>query len=956
MKKTVIWTLLVSLILGSVMSALPISADEATNGLKAPISVEYALDEIGKGMADGVVTVTLPAGHRAEDIYLFWGDDNGKLPGYTALSPFKVSGNIVAHRMASGSYIPQGATRLLAFTYSDALGLSEGYASVDLPQGAALTDGQLGTLLFEFQSVSDIHLTTTYAPRLHHSDHMRAMLEDIMEVSPNSIGIFNNGDTANNGKAADYQEFLDIYAEFEGAPIIYSGFGNHELFTNGTDKNYDSSDEAFTAMKNLYWEYLGDFVPTDATFCGGTRFGSLCFSFVRNGCKFIFLGTDVSDQNYLSLNDTTLAWLEDELESAGTGHPTFIIMHQPLPGTLAGTFKAKYGVTEPTATKLKTMLSNYPEVIMFDGHSHRDLNQYATNYVRDEKLPNIFGTSSVGYLARNYDSATTTETYVGSEGYYVYVYEDKVLVRGRDFLKGEWVSSAQFLVDMSDEALETVPDDEIEAPLYGSTSNLSIDGNKLSGTVKCTLPVNNNATAIALFFSSKDTGIIGSNPFATLEVDNKETFFSSTIQFADVTLPYTADYILVYSYSDTLGWSADCDIVDLGASVKGGGAPASGNFTMNKYSFVEGEQILVTAHANAGTSWIGLRNVESTDYRTLNYWRIADVGIGTAVDLTEDNAAFKRDFTELTPGVYEIAWIEVSGDAFKASKTPENTTTFVIHPSTGNVSSSGAVKTNKTMYRLGEPIYVTALTGTDNDWIGMQLTSVISGTKLWYNLSVSGVNQAFDITRQSNYSGTSGTDYKYGKLEAGEYQLAWMSSSKDNFQTGKTASDTVKFTVVDMSETLALGVPVGDGITDPNTTMLNGALTSAAGLKQGSYTSESWQVLQEALKSALEVRNDLEHTQEEIDAAYELIVDAMASLVSIPVTPKPTPDSPNQSTDPDEPTSEEDTDAQTSPDSDTADSQSDQKSILGCGGVIASMPFCVWMAWIPFTFKKKKSE
>lgn len=961
MKKTIVWMLVLSLIAGLFSAAVPIAAeDSASDGdssvqLKAPIAVEYALDEIGEGKADGVVTVTLPAGHRAEDIYLFWGDDNGKLPGYTALSPFKVSGNIVAHRMASGSYIPQGATRLLAFTYSDALGLSEGYASVELPQGAALTDGQLGTLLFEFQSVSDIHLTTTYAPRLHHSDHMRAMLEDIMEVSPNSIGIFNNGDTANNGKAADYQEFLDIYAEFEGAPIIYSGFGNHELFTNGTDKNYDSSDEAFTLMKNLYWEYMGDFVPTDATFCGGTRFGSLCFSFVRNDCKFIFLGTDVSSQNYLTLNDTTLAWLEDELESAGQGNPTFIIMHHPLPGTLAGTFKAKYGVAEPTATKLKEMLSNYPEVIMFNGHSHRDLNQYATNYVRDEKLPNIFGTSSVGYLARNYDSATTTETYVGSEGYYVYVYEDKVLVRGRDFLKGEWVSSAQFLVDLSDEALETVPDDEVEAPLYGSTASLSLDDNHLSGSVKCNMPINSNATTIALFFSSIDTGIIGSNPFATYEVTPTDNFFSCTIEFADVTMPYTADLILVYSYSDTLGWSADCDIIDLRTQVKGGGAPASGRFTMNKYSFTEGEQILVTAHENAGTSWIGIRNVASSDYRTWNYWRIADSGIGTVVDLSKDNSVFKRDFTALTPGIYEIAWIEVSGEAFQSSKKPENTTTFVIRSTTGNVSSSGAVMTNKSIYRLGEPIYVTALKGEADDWIGMQRADVTSGTKLWYNLGVSGVNEAFDITRQSNYTGVSGTDYKFGKLEEGTYKLAWLSSDKTNFQAGKAASDTVEFKVIDMSEVLALGVPVGDGITDPNDSVLNAALIQAAGLKQSHYTEETWQVLQDALSAAMLVRNDLDHTQEEIDAAYEAIADAIAALVEVPTKQ---PDSPQQK--PTEPeTDSTETTEDVAPDSQTATTDDDTdsgvfKNVFGCGGVVGLMPSCIMLALVPLILKKKK--
>ena len=119
MKKTVIWTLLLSLLVGSCLTVLPISADEASNLPKSPIALDYQLDEVGTGMAGGIVTVTLPAGHKAEDIYLFWGDDNGKLPGYTALSPFKVASNVVTHRIATGTIIPKGATRLLAYSSSD---------------------------------------------------------------------------------------------------------------------------------------------------------------------------------------------------------------------------------------------------------------------------------------------------------------------------------------------------------------------------------------------------------------------------------------------------------------------------------------------------------------------------------------------------------------------------------------------------------------------------------------------------------------------------------------------------------------------------------------------------------------------------------------------------------------------------------------------------------------------
>ena len=932
--------LLLALVIGALFSAFPVTAAEASKLPLAPVSLEYSIDEIGSGIADGVVTVTLPAGHGAEDIYLFWGDENGKLSGYTAFSPFKVSGNVVTHSIRGDVVIPQGATRLLAFTYSDANGLSASYASCALPKGAAISNELLGTPIFEFQSVSDIHITTTVKDRLHHSDHMRAMLRDIMALSPNSIGIFNNGDTVNNGTDADYEEFLKIYGEFSNAPAIYSAIGNHELFRYGTNPVPSNK---FDDSKTAFWSYMGEAVPSDAAFCGGTRFGCLNYSFERNGCKFIFLGTDVSDQNNLLLNAATMNWLEAELDGAKEGKPTFIIMHQPMYGTLAGTFKDGYGVAKNTAEPLKELLSKHPEVILFNGHTHRDMDQYGIHYSRDEKLPNIFGTSSVGYLSRAYDS-TTAETHKGSQGYYVYVYEDKVYVRGRDFLNGEWIASAQFVVDLSEEGMAKKPEPQVEAPLYGSTTDFELTGNMLSGKVKCTLPVNNNASVMALFFSSADTGIIGSDPFATCEVNCKDNYFSCEIPFAGVTVPYTADYVLVYSYSDTLGWSADCDVIDLKSYTKGGGAPASGSFTMNKYSFTEGESILVTAHKNIETSWIGLRNLASSSSTTLNYWRIADVGVGTEVDLMKPNSAFKRAFSELTPGVYEIGWIAESGGGFIAGKTPENTTVFVIHAkNTDNVSSSGAVKTDKRFYRAGEPINVTATKGTAEDWIGMQLTSESSGTALWYKLGVSGLKQAFDISKKSNFTGIEGTEYKYERLAAGEYQLAWVSAAKTNFQTGKKAEDTVKITVVDMSEVLLLGVPVGDGVTDPNPSVLNVALEEVSRLDPADYTAESWQQLQSAVGEASAVKNAPDHTQEDLDLAYEAILNALSALVKD--TSKPNQGNNGNGTEPSE---------TVSPDEGDTDAKTEKPDESGCGSAVASIPLCLLMACAPLVLKKRK--
>ena len=68
---------------------------------------------------------------------------------------------------------------------------------------------------------------------------------------------------------------------------------------------------------------------------------------------------------------------------------------------------------------------------------------------------------------------------VGSEGYYIRIYKDKVLVLGRNFETGEWVSSAQFVVeytateedDQTNDTTANVTDGTQDAPDSDTQTN-----------------------------------------------------------------------------------------------------------------------------------------------------------------------------------------------------------------------------------------------------------------------------------------------------------------------------------------------------------------------------------------------------------------------------------------------------------------------------------------------------
>jgi len=466
-----------------------------TSVLLAPSAVAFESAQLGTGCAGGTVTVTLPADHGAEEVYLFWGDEGGKLDGYTAFAPVAVAGDTATVNIKNGTRVPEGATRLLAYSYSDACGVSEEYASVALPADAVKA---LGTPVAELQMVGDMHITTTTSGRFHHSDHLLAMLEDIKVNSPDSMGIFSNGDLADRGYDADYKKFLSLYNSVEGAADFYPAFGNHETFSQGVPIPDDATLDQF---KELFFANLGDYIPDDAEYAYE---GSLSYCYVKNGYKFITLGTDVLDQNDMILNASTIEWLKTQLDAnRDKTRPTFIIMHQTMADTVGDGDNACLDAVSDAA--LKELFKDYPEVFVFNGHTHTSLYDSLSSYFGVEGAPSYFNCSSVGYIPA--DSPSGNDDVVSSEGYYVEIYEDQIVIKGRDFINGKWIASAQYIVELP-EAEPVLPEGE------------AVIGDQGFDTLKEALQTAKAGDTVEL---NKDVTVdyITVNPSVTLDINGK---------------------------------------------------------------------------------------------------------------------------------------------------------------------------------------------------------------------------------------------------------------------------------------------------------------------------------------------------------------------------------------------------------------------------------------------------
>ena len=276
-------------------------------------------------------------------------------------------------------------------------------------------------LLYKFSVLTDLHITPD---RSAHISHLKAALREINRLAPDSTGIFTVGDNTNGGTKEDYELLLRTVEEGMGGSEIpiYYGLGNHELIFNGTYASQMELFKKYTGMPGAYFS-----VAVDET-------------------KAIFLGSDEQVGEGV-MHKEQLDWLENELSSVGTEKPVYLFMHQPLIETVSGSFYSKnpkvqywYGFSGANS-RLRALLRNYPNAILFTGHTHWTFESEGPILYGNGKDASFVNCGAVGYLWTDDDDSTG-----GSEGYYVEVYEDYILIRGREFVSGKWCGAAQFML------------------------------------------------------------------------------------------------------------------------------------------------------------------------------------------------------------------------------------------------------------------------------------------------------------------------------------------------------------------------------------------------------------------------------------------------------------------------------------------------------------------------------
>jgi len=279
-----------------------------------------------------------------------------------------------------------------------------------------------------FVVVSDIHIA-----RLNAIRNFSATLSDNYNSKPDAMVVV--GDLG-DGLARDYNTLNHELAEhiIEINYPIYWTIGNHEfygafyrygLWSPKTFPNKETDALAiarFLELANREMVYGDTWV---------------------NDYHFIFLGSErsrISDMNYTDaafLSDAQLDWLQNVLKkNVQPPRPIFVFLHQPIPYNTLGGLHQGYVIQWQ---KLHDILSQHPEVILFNGHTHYELDY--KNMVSKAGFTIVNSSSLVSPIDKNRKPIANS-----APGFVVEVYNEKVVIKGRDFLKQDWISGAEITV------------------------------------------------------------------------------------------------------------------------------------------------------------------------------------------------------------------------------------------------------------------------------------------------------------------------------------------------------------------------------------------------------------------------------------------------------------------------------------------------------------------------------
>lgn len=256
--------------------------------------------------------------------------------------------------------------------------------------------------------ISDAHIETTNPTRYK---VFRRILQDAGNNRFGNDAVVFLGDNTMNGQELESMLFYGAVKASNPADEYLVCCGNHDV-GNG-EGDYNKLFNRFSSYSSTITN-----VKTDKPY----------YYKIINGYYFIVLGPDDLCVYEMPMSEEQYKFLEDTLELASrSDRPIFVVAHHPV-----------FDMGDDDGDRVCEIISRYKNVFVLDGHTHMPFIEgwsFCEDDVNEMNFPRCTE------LSGEKDNEIYDDT--GDAGQ-IEVYENEVVVRARNFYKGEWYDYMEY--------------------------------------------------------------------------------------------------------------------------------------------------------------------------------------------------------------------------------------------------------------------------------------------------------------------------------------------------------------------------------------------------------------------------------------------------------------------------------------------------------------------------------
>ena len=326
---------------------------------------------------------------------------------------------------------PPNAEKVVIFDKNGNVVLKCGLGNLAMPS--------VGTKRYSVGILSDTHTTTINSHFGTPEDTQTDLTRAIQYFSTVAEITCVCGDMVNFCDDGGLEKHKEIVDANKGNMKVFEIAGNHE--------HYSKQDKVVPMTDDVIRQYTG--YP-------------LRYAVEHNGDVFIMCGS----VGWGAVFDKTgIQWLYDTLEE-NRNKRCFLFVHCFLKGAeYCGDSTGIVNTVDMTASYKQvfiSLLKHYKNVIYFHGHSHVMGQMQDYTQQLETPLPANYdfacGIHSVHIPSLSYprdiSSGTKVNLFEESQGYLMDVYDNHIVLRGRDFVKGEFIPIAQYCLNTTLQTIE----------------------------------------------------------------------------------------------------------------------------------------------------------------------------------------------------------------------------------------------------------------------------------------------------------------------------------------------------------------------------------------------------------------------------------------------------------------------------------------------------------------------